>query len=73
MSISRNSCRRSLAGTRSLFQKKTLRGYLNQFQDFVDAVAENREPLSGLDLAYDTIKVIYAAYLSAEEGRRVDF
>jgi hypothetical protein len=29
--------------------------------------------LSGLDLAYDTIKVIYAAYLSAEEGRRVDF
>ena len=53
--------------------EETLRGYLNQFQDFVDAVAENREPLSGLDLAYDTIKVIYAAYLSAEEGRRVDF
>lgn len=53
--------------------EETLRGYLNQFQDFVEAVADNRQPLSGLDLAYDTIKVIYAAYLSAEEGRRVEF
>ncbi|MGG5331517.1 Gfo/Idh/MocA family protein [Enterococcus sp. AZ163] len=53
--------------------EETLRGYLAQFQDFAECVAENRQPLSGLDLAYDTIKIIYAAYLSAEEGRRVDF
>ncbi|GCF93681.1 dehydrogenase [Enterococcus florum] len=53
--------------------EETLRGYLAQYQDFAECVAENREPLSGLDLAYDTIKIIYAAYLSAEEGRRVDF
>lgn len=53
--------------------EETLRGYLNQFQDFAECIAENRQPLSGLDLAYDTIKVIYAAYQSAEEGRRIDF
>lgn len=32
---------------------------------------EQREPLAGLTLAADCIEVIYAAYLSAEEGRRV--
>lgn len=53
--------------------EETLRGYLAQFQDFAECVAENRQPLSDLNLAYDTIKIIYAAYLSAEEGRRVDF
>ena len=53
--------------------EEVLRGYLNQFQDFVEAIAYNRQPLSDLDLAYDTIKVIYAAYQSAEEGRRIDF
>jgi hypothetical protein len=40
--------------------------------DFVDAVREEREPLSGALLARETVEVIYAAYVSAEEGRRVD-
>jgi hypothetical protein len=30
-----------------------------------------REPLAGLTLAADCVEVIYAAYLSAGEGRRV--
>jgi predicted dehydrogenase len=49
-----------------------MRGYPQEMADFVDAVLEGREPLSGTRLARETIEVIYAAYVSAEEGRRVD-
>jgi predicted dehydrogenase len=41
-------------------------------EDFVDAVHEGREPLSGLLLAHETVEVIYAGYVSAQEGRRVE-
>jgi hypothetical protein len=37
----------------------------------VDAIREDREPLAGIDLAVECTEVIYAAYLSAVEGRRV--
>jgi predicted dehydrogenase len=47
------------------------RGYPQEMQDFADAIRERREPLAGLTLAAHCIEVIYAAYLSAEEGRRV--
>jgi predicted dehydrogenase len=47
------------------------RGYPQEMRDFVTAIREQREPLAGLSLAADCIEVIYAAYLSAEEGRRV--
>jgi predicted dehydrogenase len=46
------------------------RGYPQEMRDFVDAILEGREPLADLTLAADCIEVIYAAYLSAEEGRR---
>ncbi len=49
-----------------------LRGYSDELKDFVEAVAYDREPLSGFDLAYESTRVIYAAYWSAEEGRRID-
>jgi predicted dehydrogenase len=48
-----------------------LRGYTYELQDFIECVAYDREPESGFDLAYETTKVIYAAYLSASEGRKV--
>jgi len=41
-------------------------------QDFMEAIFFNREPKSGFKLAYDTIKIIYAAYMSAELGRKVE-
>jgi predicted dehydrogenase len=41
-------------------------GYLHEFQDFVQCLAHHREPLSGGDLARDTIAVLYSAYVSAE-------
>lgn len=49
-----------------------MRGYPQEMEDFVNAILEDRDPISGLDLAYETVEVIYAAYLSAETGRRVD-
>lgn len=41
-------------------------GYPREFQDFVESIYHNREPLSGGDLARDTVAVLYSAYLSAE-------
>jgi predicted dehydrogenase len=47
-------------------------GYPAEVQDFVESVALGREPLSGGPLARDVLAVIYGAYLSAAEGRRVE-
>ncbi len=47
------------------------RGYQQEMRNFVDAILEDREPLAGVELAADCIGVVYAAYLSAQEGRRV--
>src|SRR5437667_6964373 len=41
-------------------------GYPQEFQDFMEAVAEGGQPVSGLELARDTVAVLYSAYLSAE-------
>lgn len=49
-----------------------MRGYPQEMEDFVHAILEDRDPISGPDLAYDTVEVIYAAYLSAETGKRVE-
>jgi predicted dehydrogenase len=47
------------------------RGFAQELDDFVGAIRENREPRSGIDLAVECVKMIYAAYLSAETGSRV--
>jgi predicted dehydrogenase len=49
-----------------------IRGYNGELTDFIDAFLTKREPESGLTLAEDTMKVIYAGYVSAEEGRRIN-
>jgi predicted dehydrogenase len=49
-----------------------MRGYPQEMADFVGAAREGREPLAGSLLARETVEVIYAAYVSAAEGRRVD-
>ncbi|HVW22773.1 MAG TPA: Gfo/Idh/MocA family oxidoreductase [Opitutaceae bacterium] len=48
------------------------RGFAQEIEDFVGAIRGGREPFAGIDLAVDCVNVIYAAYLSAEEGRRID-
>jgi len=47
-------------------------GYPQEMADFVSAISEEREPASGFMLARDVTLVLYAAYVSAEEGRRVE-
>jgi len=51
---------------------EVIRGYTGEMTSFLEAVAYDRKPESGFDLAYDVIRVIYAAYQSAEEGRRIE-
>nr|MDO8112464.1 Gfo/Idh/MocA family oxidoreductase [Candidatus Sigynarchaeota archaeon] len=46
-------------------------GYPFELEDFVTAVVDKRQPDSNLDLAIWTTKAMYAAYLSAQEGKRV--
>jgi predicted dehydrogenase len=47
------------------------RGFAQEMADFVDAIQTGRAPRAGIDLAVQCVEVIYAAYVSAEEGRRV--
>lgn len=49
----------------------TMRGYTDEMKDFMECIRYNRPAKSGFAIARDTIKIIYAAYLSAEEGRVV--
>lgn len=49
-----------------------MRGYPQELEDFVDAIREGREPLSGAALAREVVEVVYAGYLSAATGRRVE-
>jgi predicted dehydrogenase len=49
-----------------------IRGYTQEMEDFVDAVLFDREPVSGIELARDVVETIYAAYWSAEQGRRIE-
>ncbi|MGH6665355.1 MAG: Gfo/Idh/MocA family protein [Pseudolabrys sp.] len=52
-------------------EEEWTRGYLQEIQDFMECVALGRQPLADLELAYQTIKMNYAGYWSAEEGQRV--
>ena len=48
-------------------------GYPQEIQDFIEAIATDREPKAGMLAASDIVGVLYAAYLSAErKGVEVD-
>lgn len=53
-------------------EDEIIRGYVDEMRDFMDAIYYDRQPLSGFDIAYDTTKIIYAAYMSAELGHAVE-
>ena len=42
-----------------------------EIQDVMECAAVGRQPRAGLELACETMKIIYAGYRAAEEGRRV--
>jgi predicted dehydrogenase len=52
-------------------EEEWTRGYLQEIQDFMECVSIGRQPRADLGLAYETTKINYAAYWSAEEGRRI--
>jgi predicted dehydrogenase len=52
-------------------EEEWTRGYLQEIQDFLECAATGRQPLADLDLAYETMRIQYAGYWSAEEGRRI--
>src|SRR5246127_5218447 len=52
-------------------EEEWTRGYGQEIQDFMECVAVGRQPRAGLDLAYETTKINYAGYWSAEDGRRI--
>lgn len=64
---------RKLGWNKAFVSDEMIRGYIGELQDFVETVAYDREPTSNFTLAYDVTKVLYAAYQSAEEGRRIEF
>lgn len=52
-------------------EEEWTRGYIQEIQDFMECVADGRQPLANLELAYDTIQATYAAYWAAEDGKRI--
>jgi predicted dehydrogenase len=54
-------------------EEEWTRGYRQEIQDFMECVAFGKQPLTDVELASETIKVTYAGYWSAEEGRRITF
>ena len=53
-------------------EDEIIRGYVDEMRDFMDAVYYDKEPMSGFDIAYDTSRIIYAAYQSSELGHAVE-
>jgi predicted dehydrogenase len=49
-----------------------LLGYPHEMQDFMEAIAFDRQPLTGLGLARQVVEVLYAGYVSIEEGRKIN-
>jgi predicted dehydrogenase len=52
-------------------EEEWTRGYLQEIQDFMECAALGRAPRADVALAYETIKVNYAGYWSAEDGKRI--
>ncbi len=51
--------------------ERYLLGYFHEIRDFVESVAYDRQPKSTGKLGLEVVRVMYAAYQSAEEGRRI--
>ncbi len=60
-----------LGWNKAFVSDEIIRGYTGELQDFMECVADDREPESDFELAALTADVLYAAYQSAEEGRRI--
>jgi predicted dehydrogenase len=52
--------------------ERWMQGYPQEMQDFAEAIAHGRRPRADGALGRAVVEVLYAAYVSAFEGRRVD-
>jgi predicted dehydrogenase len=52
--------------------EEAITGYPQELRDFVNAMATGRSPDSDLDLAIEVMLIVYAGYLSAQRGERVE-
>lgn len=63
----------SKTGWNNVFlEDEILRGYVYEMHDFMECIMFDKEPISNFELAYDSIKIMYAAYMSAELGKKID-
>lgn len=62
-----------LGWNKAFVSDEIIRGYTGELQNFMETIAYDKVPTSDFALAYETAKVLYAAYQSAEEGRRIQF
>ncbi len=51
---------------------EVMRGYTDEMKDFMQCVMYDREPKSDFEMAYQTAKIMYAAYMSSEVGHAVE-
>ena len=49
-----------------------IRGYVDEMRDFMECIYYDKEVKSGFEMASESIKIIYAAYKSAQLGRAVE-
>lgn len=60
------------AGWQPVFLEENLmRGYYGELQDFLACLRDNLTPAADFGLAAESIRLIYAAYQSAQEGRTI--
>lgn len=62
----------SLGWNKPFIADEIIRGYTEEMQDFMEAIYYDRAPKSDFKLAAETIKITYAAYMSAEIGKKVE-
>ena len=51
---------------------EVIRGYTGEMKSFLESIAYGKDTETSFELAYDIIRVIYAAFRSSEEGRRIE-
>ena len=61
-----------LGWNRAFVADEVLRGHAGELREFVAAIAEDRGADTDFALARETMKVLYAAYWSAEAGRVIE-
>ncbi len=54
-----------------VFEEAFNQGYPHELKHFIECVRENKAPLTDGKLGRDVLEVIYAAYASAGEGRKI--